>query len=90
MNYMELAQSYMDFAQDKKVEAFYNIFGGGFGYLGSTNFFTYHAPDDKVYIAPDDEAVDSMFKMVQESMDSKRNLFIERWRLFKHNPGCLY
>ena len=90
MNYMELAESYMDFAQDERVEAFYNIFGGGFGYLGSTPFFTYHASDDNVYIAPENEPVESMYKMVQESMDNNRNLFVERWKLFKPNPDCLY
>ena len=87
MNYMEMAQSYMDFALEESTEAFYVQFGGGFGFFSSTNCFSYHAPDDKVYLAPEDEPVESMRRLVQESLSSKQNLFVKSWRLFRRKQN---
>ena len=73
------------------TEDFCALFGGEFiGHSPDGRLFYSTEGDTDARLSPYEESVETLFPILQDSINSKQNLIMERWPVLEYEPDCVY
>lgn len=84
-----------DFFENQNMQSvssdFTAIFGGFFALQSPDIALIYVSKDNtNTYIVPEDDTPDILLQTLRDSIESNRNLIVERWSLLKLESDCVY